>query len=584
MSSENEIELILPMFEEVFYLAAQHERLSKVTRLYAPPFRTLAQVHDKGTFQELCDKLGLRTPQTVVAHDQDELKAAIERFPHYFGRAAFSRGGVGLMTNTGPLAGALSPDDVHPTESNPWLVQEFVDGPMHCTYSCIHDGEVATHMSYRAPRQWEHSTGIQFTSVDPSDTLPSVEKLASELSWDGQMSLDFVDAEQGLMMIECNPRPTDGVLLMTAEELERGLLAPTIETLQIEPGRSEQLDFAVLGQMFRQPLKRRAGLDPRPGRGQGDGRRLARHAAAAVLVPGLLPPRAHEPGGAQGAVRGDVGRDHLGRPSDPGPAARRRRLPGQADRGLMDLGIDGRVALVMGASRGIGRGIAGALAREGVRLAISSRSAEALDEAAGEIGEGVVTIAADSGDLDRMAALPGEVAEALGPVEILVTNTGGPPAGGALDHAAKQWEAAYTTLVQAPRVLAESVIPGMRERGWGRIVNVASTSVREPIPGLALSNAHRMATVGLFKTLATEVAPDGVTVNTVATGLFATDRLASMYGSLEAAEETAKQSIPAGRLGTPDEYGDLVAFICSERAGYLTGTVIPLDGGRLQSH
>ena len=250
----------------------------------------------------------------------------------------------------------------------------------------------------------------------------------------------------------------------------------------------------------------------------------------------------------------------------------------------MDFGIEGRVALVMGASKGIGRGIAGALAREGVRLAISSRSAEALEEAAAELGGAVTPFAADTGDLDRMAALPGNVTEALGPVEILVTNTGGPPAGGAFDNPAEQWEAAYTSLVQAPRVLAETVIPEMRERKWGRIVNVASTSVIEPIPGLALSNAHRMATVGLFKTLAGEVAADGITVNTVATGLFATDRLASMYGSLEAAEETAKQSIPAGRLGTPEEYGDLVAFICSERAGYLTGTVIPLDGGRLQSH
>jgi hypothetical protein len=254
-AGENGIELVVPMFEEIFYLAAQHERISKLTRLYAPPFRTLARVHDKGTFQELCDKLGIRTPQTALAHDQEELKAAIERFPKFFGRAAFSRGGVGLMTNTGPLAGHLKPEDVHPTAANPWLVQEFVDGPMHCTYSCIHDGEVATHMSYRAPRQWEHSTGIQFLSVDPSGTLPTVEKLASELSWDGQMSLDFVDAEQGLMMIECNPRPTDGVLLMSAEELERGLLAPTIETLQIEAGREEQLDFAVLGQIFREPLK-----------------------------------------------------------------------------------------------------------------------------------------------------------------------------------------------------------------------------------------------------------------------------------------------------------------------------------------
>ena len=226
-----------------------------MTKLYAPPFRTLAQVHDKGTFQELCDKLGIRTPQTVVVHDNDELVKAIGEFPHYFGRAAFSRGGVGLLTNTGPLAGHLSPDDCHPTEQNPWLIQEFVEGPMHCTYSCIHGGEVATHMSYRAPRQWEHSTGIQFLSVDPSDTLPTVERLASDLSWDGQMSLDFVDTGDGLMMIECNPRPTDGVLLMTAEELERGLVAPAIETLQIEAGRSEQLDFAVFGAMFQQPLR-----------------------------------------------------------------------------------------------------------------------------------------------------------------------------------------------------------------------------------------------------------------------------------------------------------------------------------------
>ena len=246
--------------------------------------------------------------------------------------------------------------------------------------------------------------------------------------------------------------------------------------------------------------------------------------------------------------------------------------------------MSGRVALVMGASRGIGRGIAEALAREGARIAISSRSQEGLDEVADGIEGDVVALAADTGDLDRMGRLPGEVAEALGPVEILVTNTGGPPPGGALDHDAEHWEAAYTSLVQAPRVLAETVLPGMRERGWGRIVNVASTSVKEPIPGLALSNAHRMATVGLFKTLANEVASDGVTVNTVATGLFATERLAQMYGSLEKAEESARDTIPAARLGTPEEYGDLVAFIASERAGYLTGTVIPLDGGRLQSH
>jgi hypothetical protein len=254
IAAENQIELILPMFEEVFYLAAQHDRLSAVTRLYAPPFRTLAQVHDKGTFQELCDRLEIRTPRTVLAHSQAELTDAIERFSKFFARAAFSRGGVGLCTNTGPLAGHLAPEDCRPTEANPWLVQEFVDGPMHCTYSTLHDGEVATHMSYRAPRQWEHSTGIQFLSVDPGDTLPTVERLGSELGWDGQMSLDFIDTANGPVMIECNPRPTDGVLLMTAEELERGLLAPEDDILLVPAGRQEQLDFAVCAQIFREPL------------------------------------------------------------------------------------------------------------------------------------------------------------------------------------------------------------------------------------------------------------------------------------------------------------------------------------------
>jgi glutathione synthase/RimK-type ligase-like ATP-grasp enzyme len=252
---ENEIEVILPMFEEVFYLAAQHERFSEITRLYAPPFRTLAQVHDKGTFQELCDRLEIRTPKTVLCHSPEELRKAVEDFPHYFARAAFSRGGVGLLTNTGPLAGHLSVDDCKPTEVNPWLVQEFVGGPMHCTYSALHGGKVASHMSYRAPRQWEHSTGIQFLSVDPADTLPTVEKLGSELEWDGQMSLDFIETDEGLVMIECNPRPTDGVLLMTAEELERGLLTPTDETLLVPAGREEQLDFAVLAQVFQQPIR-----------------------------------------------------------------------------------------------------------------------------------------------------------------------------------------------------------------------------------------------------------------------------------------------------------------------------------------
>ena len=249
----------------------------------------------------------------------------------------------------------------------------------------------------------------------------------------------------------------------------------------------------------------------------------------------------------------------------------------------MDLGLEGRVALVMGASRGIGRATAAALAREGARVAIVSRSREKLEEAAAEIGEAATPFVADASDLDRLAVLPAEVESTLGPIEILVLNAGGPPLGGALDHELDEWELAYRTLVLAPRVLAGAVVPGMRERGWGRIVNVGSSSTREPIPGLNLSNSHRMAAVGFLKTLSREVAADGVTVNTVATGRFGTERLASNAGSLEAAEEAAQREVPAARLGRPEEYGDLVAFICSERAAYLTGTVIPLDGGMLHA-
>jgi 3-oxoacyl-[acyl-carrier protein] reductase len=249
----------------------------------------------------------------------------------------------------------------------------------------------------------------------------------------------------------------------------------------------------------------------------------------------------------------------------------------------MDLGISGRVALVIGGSRGIGRGIASALAREGAKVAIASRSREHLDEAAAEIDGEVATFEADTADLERLAQLPGEIEGELGPVDILVTNTGGPPMGAALDAEIAEWRAAHDSLILAPRVLIEATIGGMRERGWGRIVNVGSSATREPIPGLALSNSHRPGLVGFLKTLAREVAPDGVTVNDVATGRFATDRLAANWGGREQMEEHAAADIPAGRLGSPEEYGDLVAFLCSERAAYITGTSIPIDGGLLRS-
>jgi 3-oxoacyl-[acyl-carrier protein] reductase len=249
----------------------------------------------------------------------------------------------------------------------------------------------------------------------------------------------------------------------------------------------------------------------------------------------------------------------------------------------MDLGIDGRVALVLGASRGLGRAVAEALGREGARVALAARSVDGLEAVAAGIDGETAVVAVDTGDADAVAALPERVASALGQVEILVLNTGGPPGGAALDGDLETWTDAYRSLVLAPVILAKLCVPAMRERGWGRIVSISSTSIREPIPNLTLSNANRAATAGFLATLAREVAADGVTVNTIATGRFATERLASLHGSIEAAEEQARADVPAGRLGRPEEYGDLVTFVCSERAAYLTGTTIPLDGGLTRS-
>lgn len=248
----------------------------------------------------------------------------------------------------------------------------------------------------------------------------------------------------------------------------------------------------------------------------------------------------------------------------------------------MDLGIDGRVALVTGASRGLGRGIAAALAREGARVAISSRSRERIEAAAEEVG--ARPYVHDSADLDAAPKLVEAVRRDLGPVEILVTNTGGPPPGpDPLGFGRDQWEAAYRDLVLAPMALIESALPGMRERGWGRVLNVSSSSVREPIPVLVLSTVHRSGLLAGFKTLARDVARDGVTINTLLPGRFATERVAENFGSLEAAERAAAEEVPIGRLGTPEEFAAAAAFLCSAPASYVTGVALLVDGGLTRS-
>jgi 3-oxoacyl-[acyl-carrier protein] reductase len=248
----------------------------------------------------------------------------------------------------------------------------------------------------------------------------------------------------------------------------------------------------------------------------------------------------------------------------------------------MDLGIEGRVALVMGASKGIGRGIAAALAAEGARVAISSRSRERIDATAAEIG--ATGFVHDSADLDAVPRLVEAIEGELGPIDVLVTNSGGPPPGpDPLGFAREQWEAAYRELVLGPMALIERVMPGMRERGFGRVLSVSSSSVREPIPPLMLSNSHRPGLVGALKTIARQVAADGVTVNTIAPGRIATDRTAANFGSLENAKAVARDTIAIGRLGTVEEFGAVAAFLCSARASYVTGTVVLVDGGLTQS-
>lgn len=247
----------------------------------------------------------------------------------------------------------------------------------------------------------------------------------------------------------------------------------------------------------------------------------------------------------------------------------------------MDLGLSGRVALVTGASKGLGRAIAAELVAEGARVAVSSHSPERIGAAAAKLGAEPFTW--DTDDPDGAAALVGDVQVRLGPVEVLVCNTGGPPPSpSALGVERATWEAAYRSLVLAPMALVEAALGPMRERGWGRILNVVSTTVREPVQNLMLSNSHRAATVAAFKTVANEVAADGVTMNSLLPGRIHTERLVEVFGSEEAVAEVAA-SIPAGRLGTVEEFAAAAAFLVSDRASYVTGQWLAVDGGVMRS-
>ena len=247
----------------------------------------------------------------------------------------------------------------------------------------------------------------------------------------------------------------------------------------------------------------------------------------------------------------------------------------------MDLGLEGRVALVTGASQGIGFAIARALAAEGAQVAMSSRSRDSIEAAAGEIGARAYVH--DMTDLDGAPALVESVEADLGPLAVLVTNTGGPPGGDPLEFTREQWQDAHRELMLGPMALITGALPGMRERGFGRIVNVSSSAAREPIPGLMLSSAHRSGMLATFRTVAGKVAADGVTLNTILPGRIATSRLEHLYGSLDEAEKVARDEVPAERLGRAEEIGAVAAFLSSEEAGYVTAQALAVDGGLMKS-
>lgn len=257
----------------------------------------------------------------------------------------------------------------------------------------------------------------------------------------------------------------------------------------------------------------------------------------------------------------------------------------------MNLGIQGKVAVVAGSSQGLGRAIADALASEGVRLVINSRSADKLDAVKAEIAEAtgaeVEAVAADLTPQEGAATLIRQAEDAFGQVDILITNTGGPPAGMFEDHSADVWSQAIAQNFESVVNLVRAALPGMKKRRWGRIVNVTSISVKQPVEGLILSNSIRAGITGFAKTISNEVAPFNVTVNNVLPGYTRTERLIHLAEAVS--ERDGKtidevydgwaSEIPLGRLAEPPELGAVAAFLCSEQASYVTGQSVAVDGG-----
>lgn len=261
----------------------------------------------------------------------------------------------------------------------------------------------------------------------------------------------------------------------------------------------------------------------------------------------------------------------------------------------MNLGLSGKVALVAGSSRGLGRACAQELAQEGCPVVLCSRNADEIASAASQLqnetGADSLGVPCDLTDPADVARLVRTAQDRFGRVDILVTNTGGPPAGAFESHSPETWRDAIAQNFESVLNLARGVLPGMKNRRWGRIVNVTSIAVKQPVEGLILSNSVRAAVTGFARTLANEVAELGITVNNVMPGYTRTERLVhlaehnakSRDTSVDEAYAQWEREIPMRRLGEPRELAALVAFLASERASYITGASIAVDGGWIRS-
>jgi 3-oxoacyl-[acyl-carrier protein] reductase len=260
----------------------------------------------------------------------------------------------------------------------------------------------------------------------------------------------------------------------------------------------------------------------------------------------------------------------------------------------MHLGLSGRVGIVAAASQGLGRAVAERLAHEGMGVAICARNEETLDQAAEEIegatGAEVLAVPADVRDPEDVERLVSQTVERFGQLDVLVTNAGGPPPGNFFDLSDAQWEEAFRLILMSAVRLCRAAIPHMKGQNWGRIIHITSVSVKQPLNNLLLSNSLRLAVIGLAKSLANELAPFGITVNAVCPGPIATKRLEQLIGaqahmqgvSVDEARAAWTREIPLGRLGEPEELADLVAFLASDNARFITGTAIQVDGGMVK--